>query len=208
MKLTSTGFEDGATLPSRLAFAKPHPTDHVELTDNRNPQLAWSDVPEATRSFALLCHDPDCPSKPDDVNQEGRSVPTDLPRVDFYHWVLVDIPASATSLEEGSHSDGITNGGKPGPDAAGGTRHGLNNYTQWFEGDADMRGQYHGYDGPCPPWNDEITHHYHFTLYALDVDRCPVEAGFDGPGMLKAIEGHVLAKASLMGTYCLNPDVG
>ena len=50
---------------------------------------------------------------------------------------------------------GVTPRGKSGPDSAGGTRSGLNGYTEWFAGDADMGGQYFGYDGPCPPWNDE-----------------------------------------------------
>ena len=44
-----------------------------------------------------------------------------------------------------------------------------------------MGGSYYGYDGPCPPWNDSIPHHYLFTLYALDIEQCPVEEGFGGP---------------------------
>jgi phosphatidylethanolamine-binding protein (PEBP) family uncharacterized protein len=50
-------------------------------------------------------------------------------------------------------------------------------------------------------------HHYVFTLYALDVERCPVEGEFTGPTVLQAIDGHILAKASLTGTYSLNPTV-
>ena len=50
--------------------------------------------------------------------------------------------------------------GKPGPDAPHGARHGINDYTGWFASDADMAGDYYGYDGPCPPWNDEIPHRY------------------------------------------------
>ena len=68
-----------------------------------------------------------------------------------------------------------------------------------------MEGTYHGYDGPCPPWNDSLIHHYVFTVYATDLERCPVDGGFGGPDVLAAIEGHVLAKASLTGTYTLNP---
>jgi phosphatidylethanolamine-binding protein (PEBP) family uncharacterized protein len=68
-----------------------------------------------------------------------------------------------------------------------------------------MSGDYFGYDGPCPPWNDSIVHHYVFTLYALDVDRVPVEGKFTGTDALKAIDGHTLAKASVTGTYTLNP---
>ncbi|MNC92119.1 putative kinase inhibitor protein [compost metagenome] len=70
-----------------------------------------------------------------------------------------------------------------------------------------MAGDYFGYDGPCPPWNDSIVHHYVFTLYALDVETCPVEGAFRGPELRKAIEGHVLGSAALTGVYSLNPAV-
>ena len=96
MKLTSTSFADGQRIPGTFAFCIPDADHHVCLGKNLNPQLAWSDVPAGTRSFAIICHDPDVPSKGDDVNQEGRSVPASLPRVDFFHWVLIDLPAAAT----------------------------------------------------------------------------------------------------------------
>ena len=70
-----------------------------------------------------------------------------------------------------------------------------------------MAGNYFGYDGPCPPWNDSIPHHYVFTLYALDIDRCPVSGIFKGPDVLAVIKGHVLAQAALTGVYSLNPQV-
>lgn len=205
MRLWSDSFADGDPIPVQNAFGKHHPSSHVELSANASPHLAWSDAPAGTRSFVLLVHDPDVPSKPDDVNQEGRTVPADLPRVDFHHWVLVDIPAGTTSLAESAHSSGVTARGKPGPEAPGGMRHGVNDYTGWFAGDAEMAGDYYGYDGPCPPWNDSIVHHYHFTLYALDVERCPVDGRFTAADVKEAIEPHVLAKASLMGTYAINP---
>lgn len=45
-----------------------------------------------------------------------------------------------------------------------GLRHGINDYSKWFSGDSQMQGQYYGHDGPAPPWNDSIVHHYVFTL--------------------------------------------
>lgn len=60
-----------------------------------------------------------------------------------------------------------------------------------------MSGDYCGYDGPCPPWNDSIVHHYHFTLYALHIPRCPVEGRFGRDHVLSAIEFHVLAQAAI-----------
>ncbi len=206
MKLWSDAFKSGEPIPAEYAFGKPDAAARMALSSNRSPPLSWSDVPAGTKSLVLLCHDPDVPTKPDDVNQEGRRVPADLPRFSFFHWVLVDLPPSLTSLAAGQGSEGITTGGKPGPAAPAG-RHGVNDYGVWFAGDPQMKGDYYGYDGPCPPWNDTIVHHYTFTLYALDVERCDVGDKATGNDVLKAIEGHVLAQASTMGTYSLAPDV-
>jgi Raf kinase inhibitor-like YbhB/YbcL family protein len=207
MKLTSNSISDGQPIAPEFAFCVPDAESHVTLGANRSPQLSWQDAPEGTRSFALIVHDPDVPSKPDDVNQEGRTVPADLPRIDFYHWVLVDIPQGVSSLDVGADSSEVTAGGKEASPGPHGSRRGINNYTDWFAGDADMGGDYHGYDGPCPPWNDSIPHHYHFTLYALDIEQCPVEGRFGGPEVLAAIQGHILAQASFTARYSVNPDV-
>lgn len=208
MKLSSSSFGDNQRIPGACAFAVPHATDHIKLSSNRNPQLSWSGAPAEAKSFVLICHDYDVPSKGDDVNKEGHSVPASLARVDFYHWVLVDIPADLRSIAEAEFSDGISARGKKGPEAKHGCRQGINDYTDWFAADKDMSGNYFGYDGPCPPWNDEILHHYTFTLYALDSARCPVSGTFKAADVLKAIEGHVLATASLTGIYTLNPKLG
>ena len=205
MKLSSSSFSDGQKIPGDFSFCIPDPAHHVCLGRNLNPQLAWSDAPTETKSFVLICHDPDVPSQGDDVNQEGRTVPASLPRIDFFHWVLLDLPASVTALKEGEFSSDVTPRGKPGPQAAHGARQGVNNYTDWFAGDHDMRGDYYGYDGPCPPWNDEIIHRYVFTVYALDIESLAVDGKFGGPEVRAAMQGHILAQASLTGTYTLNP---
>lgn len=207
MRLWSRSFKDGGVIPGELAFAVPDAANRVALSANRNPELEWADVPEGTKSFVLIAHDPDVPSKGDDVNKEDREVPASLPRVDFYHWILLDIPASTRKIAAGSHSDGVTARGKSGPAAEGGMRHGVNNYTEWFAGDASMEGDYYGYDGPCPPWNDSIVHHYIFTVYALDVPHIHVDGRLTGVAVHEAMKGHVLAKASVMGKYSLNPRV-
>ena len=207
MKLTSSSFSEGQAIPGEFCFAVIDPVNHVSLSKNRNPQLAWSDVPEGVRSFVVICHDPDVPSKGDDVNKEGREVPRNLPRVEFFHWLLWDIPASVREIAAGSQSNGVTARGKAGPDAPGGMKHGINNYTAWFAGDANMKGDYYGYDGPCPPWNDSIVHHYHFTVYALDVPALKVEGDLTGENLRAALNGHVLSEARLMGTYSLNPTL-
>jgi len=205
MKLSSHSFADGAAIPTRYAFGKIDLQAHVALSDNRNPHLAWDEVPDGTQSFVLLCHDPDVPSQPDDVNQEGREIPASLPRVDFTHWILIDLPADAREIQDGAYSSSITPRGKAGPLTPQGTRQGINDYTLWFAGDNDMRGDYFGYDGPCPPWNDTIPHHYVFTLYALDVATLPLEGAFNAVDVQRAMAGHVLAQASLTGVYSLNP---
>jgi Raf kinase inhibitor-like YbhB/YbcL family protein len=205
MKLTSTSISDQKRIPERNAFGKIDGANHVALAGNANPQLSWSEAPGGTQSFVIICHDPDVPSQGDDVNQEGREVPADLPRVDFYHWVLVDIAAGTTSIAEGAYSNGITPRGKGGPLTPDGARQGINDFTGWFAADRDMNGDYFGYDGPCPPWNDALVHRYVFTVYALDIPRVPVEGTFTGSDVLKAIQGHVLAQASITGLYTLNP---
>jgi Raf kinase inhibitor-like YbhB/YbcL family protein len=205
MQLKSHSFNDGAAIAGEFAFAVPDPKTHVALSKSRNPHLAWSDVPAVTKSFAVICHDPDVPSRGDDVNKQGREIPASLPRVDFFHWLLLDIPSSVHEIAAGSHSDGIVARGKPGPEAPQGLRHGINDYTGWFANDADMKGNYYGYDGPCPPWNDSIVHHYVFTVYALDVPRLDVRGDLTGANVRAALAGHVLAQAHLTGTYTLNP---
>ena len=206
MRISVQGISEGQPIPGQFAFAVPHAEEHISLSDNRNPKVSWDDVPEGTRSFAVLVVDPDVPSDASDVNQEGKSLPKDMPRVDFYHWVRVDIPADAREIAEAEDSDGITPRGKTPGDTGKGIN-GINGYTGFMAGDPDMKGVYGGYDGPCPPWNDERLHHYTFTVYALDVPSLGLEGEFDGAAALKAMEGHILAHDSVTGTYTLNPNV-
>ena len=207
MQLMSSSVGHQQRIPEEFAFGVPDATQHLRLGRNRNPHLFWSGVPAGTKSLVLLCIDSDVPTRADDVNQAGRVVPASLPRADFYHWVMVDIPPTVHEIAAGACSDGIVPRGKQSPAGPPGSRQGLNDYTLWFAGDADMAGRYFGYEGPCPPWNDERLHHYHFALYAMDVARCPVEGTFTGQQVRAALAGHVLAEARLTGTYSLNPAV-
>ncbi|HEX9276419.1 MAG TPA: YbhB/YbcL family Raf kinase inhibitor-like protein [Casimicrobiaceae bacterium] len=207
MKLTTTGFNDAGVIPAEFAFCVIDPAQHVKLSANRNPDFRWHDVPPKTRSLSLICHDPDVPSRGDDVNKEGRTVPASLPRVDFFHWVLIELAADTAPIARGEFSEGITPRGKPGPAATRGARQGINDYTGWFAADEQMAGSYFGYDGPCPPWNDERPHHYVFTLFALDVARLDVSGVFTGAQTRAAMAGHVLAQSAVTGRYTLNPAV-
>ncbi len=206
MKLWSDSWVSGERMPARYAAGRLEGASGVGFSDNLNPHLAWSEAPAGTKSLALICHDFDVPSRGDDVNKPDREVPADLDRVDFFHWVMVDLPASLGELKEGEFSRGMTPHGKPGPAVAQvpGARQGLNDYTGWFAGNPDMAGNYFGYDGPFPPFNDSLIHHYVFTVYALSIARAPVEGHFTGPQARAAIYDHILAEATHSGTYTLN----
>jgi hypothetical protein len=206
MRITVEGVNEGQPVPGPFAFAVPEPKEHMSLSDNRNPKVVWDGVPEGTRSFALLVVDPDAPTDASDVNQDGKTVPADLPRADFYHWVLVDIPADVRQIDEGEDADGVVPRGKEIGQTAKGIR-GANDYTDFLAGDPDMKGVYGGYDGPCPPWNDERLHHYTFTVYALDVTSLGLSGEIRGPQVVEAMQGHILDQASVTGTYTLNPNV-
>ncbi|MDR1423224.1 MAG: YbhB/YbcL family Raf kinase inhibitor-like protein [Azoarcus sp.] len=205
MRLTSNSFADGQRIPGEFAFGILDIANHVGLGKNLNPHLAWDNVPDGVKSFAVICHDPDAPSVGDDVNREGHTVPANLPRVAFFHWVLVDLPADLREIASSEFSHEVTPRGKPGGGTPHGARRGINNYTNWFADDNDMRGDYYGYDGPCPPWNDELVHRYVFTLYALDIERLPVEGRFTAQEARAAMQTHILATANITGTYTLNP---
>jgi Raf kinase inhibitor-like YbhB/YbcL family protein len=207
MKLYVEGIDDGRPIPEKFAFGIQDPEEHVRLGENLNPAIRWTDVPAGTRTLVLICVDTDVPTKPDDVNPEGRTVPASLPRGRFYHWLIVDLPPELDGIAEGECSRGVTARGKQSPEGPEGSRQGRNDYTAWFEGDKDMSGIYLGYDGPCPPWNDSIPHHYHFVLYATDLERCPVEGAFGPEDVETALVGHTLAEAKLTGVYSLNPEV-
>lgn len=206
MRLFSRSFSHNDVIPEEYAFCVPEGGGEVSNGDNLNPHLGWEAVPEDAKSLALTVVDRDVPSEPDDVNQENTTVPATLERVDFPHWILYDVSPDVQGIEEGAWSERVIPGGKD-EDRKHGANQGINGYTDWFAGDDDMEGTYFGYDGPCPPWNDERVHNYVFTLYALDVS----ELGLDGEVTLDAfedsIEGHVLETSTYVGRYSLNPRV-
>ncbi len=148
MKLTSTSFKEGEMIPRQHTCDGP----------NFSPQLSWTEVPPKTKSLALICDDPDAPA--------GTWV----------HWVLYNIPVSASELPENVLKTTTTSIG---------ALQGMNDFRQI------------GYGGPCPPGG---THRYYFKLFALDT-MLNLEAGKTKTDTLKAIEGHLLAEAQLMGRY-------
>lgn len=203
MHISSDSFEHGEPIPAQFALGAPD-----GFGGNRNPQLSWDDAPEGTRSFALLCIDADAPTDPALVAEAGVPIPVHHPRGDFVHWAMADIPASVRDIAAGSCSDGVSKGGKRTPGGPAGARQGLNDYTGWFAGDAEMAGDWLGYDGPYPPAHDLRVHRYFFRVFALDVERLELPRRFTAGDLLRAIQGHVLAEAATWGSYSLNPDAG
>lgn len=198
MRIHSDSFDNGKPIPPEFAMGAPD-----GFGGNRNPHLAWEDVPAGTKSFALLCIDTDAPTDGALVADSDTPIPVAHTRGDFVHWVLADLPADLREIAAGSCSDGIEQGGKPAGRDAGGLR-GLNDYTGWFAGDAIMGGQYFGYDGPYPPPHDLLTHRYFFRLFALHLEHLELPPVFTAGDVFRAMRGHVLAEASTHGTYSLN----
>ncbi len=203
MQISSKSLKANQPVPRDHAMGVPGDAGPVP-GPNRSPHLAWSGAPAGTKSFAVICVDVSAPSRPDDANRADRTVAYDFPRADFYHWALVDVPPGTTELAEGVDSNGVTPKGKPPGKTDHGVR-GINNYREWFGKDPDMGGDYGGYDGPWPPFNDERVHHYIFTVYALDVPTLGLPSGFSALDAVRAMKGHILAEASLPTTYSLNP---
>jgi hypothetical protein len=149
MILTTKAFEAGQSIP------RPCTCDG----EDRSPDLSWADVPVHSRSFALVCDDPDAP------------------RGTWVHWVLFNLPADAVELAPGVPRT---------PELPSGSRQGVNDSGKI------------GYSGPCPPRG--APHRYFFRLYALDV-VLNLAPGVNRADLDQAASGHVLAEATLMGTY-------
>jgi Raf kinase inhibitor-like YbhB/YbcL family protein len=150
MKITSSAFPDGGQIPTKYTCEG----------DDVSPPLSWSDLPQGTKSLALIVDDPDAPDPA-------------APKMTWVHWVLYDIPPNVAGLPEAVKSL---------PPA---TREGLNDWQRT------------GYGGLCPPVG---RHRYFFKLYALDVElpdlHQPKRAALE-----KAMQGHILTEARLVGTY-------
>lgn len=200
MKIRSDSFAPRQPIPAEFALGADG--GHA-FGGNCNPHLAWSEVPEGARSFVLLCIDTDAPTDGALVANSAVPIPVEHPRGDFVHWVVANIPASVRDIAAGSCSSGLTAKGKAQGQDAGGLS-GLNDYTGWFAGNADMGGQYFGYDGPYPPPHDLRVHRYFFRVFALDAETLPLLAAFTAADVLRAMHGHVLGEASLYGTYSLH----
>ena len=149
LTLNSSAFANGGSIPAK----------HTGEAEDVSPALGWEHVPEGTRAFAIICHDPDAPL----VTPGGT--------YGFVHWVLYNLPASCTSLEEGSTE------GTAGKNDFGNT----------------------GYGGPMPPPGHGM-HQYYFWVLALDADL-KLEPGLSLWELLAKAEPHLLGMNRLVGRY-------
>jgi hypothetical protein len=152
LALTSTAFAPNGAIPTLYT---------CEGSDV-SPPLAWSGMPDATKSLVLIVDDPDAPDPA-------------APRMTWLHWVLYNLPASATGLPEAVSPAALP----------ANTREGLNDWGRT------------GYGGPCPPIG---RHRYFHKLYALDT-VLPDLVHPRKAALEKAMQGHILAQAVLVGTY-------
>ncbi|MET3858287.1 MULTISPECIES: YbhB/YbcL family Raf kinase inhibitor-like protein [unclassified Rhizobium] len=202
LKVTIPGLGKAGRLPDKAAFCAPSTVSG----NNISPPVTWSAGPGGTRSYVLLMTDPDVPKDFSQINKSGVVIHRNDPRVSVFHWVLVDIPADLRSLAEGIESAGLVPHGKPVGETAHGRR-GANVYSSFLASDAEMAGTYGGYDGPCPPVNDERPHRYVLQVFALDVPSLGLGGVFDGETVTKAMRGHILSTGIATATYSLNPSI-
>lgn len=207
LRVKVDSIKDGGAIPTKYSFCAPTADGHMGAGPNISPAISWSKGPRGTQSYAIILTDTDSPkSDRDKMNKEGMTVPSTATRQTFYHWILVDVPANVTSLKEGAGSKGRVPHGKPATADIG--KPGVNMYTMVFANNDAMKGEYHNYDGPCPPWNDDILHHYHFVVYALSAKSLGLSGDFDGPAVIAAMKGKVLADGRLDATYTTNKAKG
>jgi len=206
LRVRVDSIKNGHMIPSEYAFCMAAPQNHMALSADKSPRIAWSRGPAGTKSYVVIVYDTDSPAEHRELmNKEGATLTAAVARKIFFHMVVVDIPAKVTVLPEGAESEGRVAHGKPEPSKIGMSA--ANGYTQAFAANDAMKGTYHGYDGPCSPWNDENVHHYHFTVYALSVPSLGLSGDFSGEAAVAAMQGKVLAQGELLGVYSTNPAV-
>lgn len=155
-ELTSTDVADGKTLPLPQASGV-----FGAGGEDRSPQLSWRGAPNGTRSYAVTCFDPDAPT--------GSG---------FWHWAVVDIPASVTSLDSGAGSGELPAG------------------AFQLRNDANLK----GYLGAAPPPGHGV-HRYFFVVHAVDVPSLEISADATNAFLGFTLFSHTLARASIVPVF-------
>ncbi|MGC8492236.1 MAG: YbhB/YbcL family Raf kinase inhibitor-like protein [Syntrophobacteraceae bacterium] len=159
--VSSSSFKDGEYLKSDFVLSADYGFGCGG--GNKSPHLRWSGAPAGTKSFAVTCFDPDAPT--------GSG---------FWHWVVVNIPATVSELAEGAGSKG----------------------GQMPAGALQIRTDYGapGYGGPCPPEGDH-PHRYLFTVFAVQVEKLDVNADTSAAVVGFNLHFNTLEKAKIMGLF-------
>lgn len=157
-RLTSTDIAEGKALTNKQVFK-----GFGCEGENVSPQLSWSGAPEGTKSFAISVYDPDAPT--------GSG---------WWHWTVVNLPASTTELPSGA--------GNPGGKLPAGAVQGRTDFGQA------------GFGGACPPVGDK-PHRYHFVVWALKTDKLPLDENASGAMVGYMLNANALGKAQLTATY-------
>lgn len=175
-------------IPKKFALCQSTKDGKSKGGDNIRPQIEWIGAPSNTKSFTIIVHDPDVPQDFSKAGKDGMVIAANAPRKDFYHWGLADIPADKKMVRRGK-SSAVIGFGIP-------LVNDLGNYMP------DAK----NYGGPCPPWNDERLHHYHFTVYALGVESLKLEPDASVRDAVDALKNNknILAVGEAVGTYTLN----
>ncbi len=195
MKLFSDNFSQGCLIPAVYAWGRMGANGETVRSENRTPDLRWSEVPEGTRSFVVACLDDDVPTDRSERDARGE-IPACQVRCRFVHWVQADVPATVTAIPE----DALTETKKLTP---GYGRVGINDYSRGEAVDPGATGT--GYDGPCPPFFDARWHYYRYMVIALDKESLDLPETFCWSDVERAMKGHVLDTVELVGRYSLNP---
>ncbi|CAN0590578.1 unnamed protein product, partial [Laminaria digitata] len=131
LEISIDGISEGQRIAEEFAFGIRTADTPFTFGPNISPAMGWSAGPDGTKSYAIIMHDRSVPTVFDDANQEGKTIPADLARMDFMHWILVDIPVSTTSLAKGAESNGVVPKGKDTGPAANGVR-GANDFGMFI----------------------------------------------------------------------------
>ena len=193
MKCRSESFPCGGRIPEKFGYGRPGPDGRTVPSENFNPHLAWSDLPEGTKSLCVLCLDDSVPTDLAGRLPDG-TLPVWQPRRRFVHWLQADIDPSVTEIPEGA----LSNERKLAP---GYGVPGTNDYSRGKAVEPGATGS--GYDGPCPPAFDARWHEYRFMVVALDA-VAGFKPGFAYEELEAFLAGHALASCEWPGSYSLN----
>lgn len=105
LKVEVEGIAGDAMIPDEFSGCVPDASEHSRPGQNRQPQVSWSAGPEGTKSYAVIMSDPDVPTVFDDANAEGKTLPSDMKRREYTHWIVTDIPATQTSFAANSEGN-------------------------------------------------------------------------------------------------------